>query len=58
MPFFTTKGLGKGTGLGLPLVYGIVKMHKGDVTVKSNSNPANGKTGTTFKIRIPRINSN
>ena len=58
MPFFTTKVLGKGTGLGLPLVYGIVKMHKGDVTVKSNNDPLKGQTGTNFKIRIPRINSN
>jgi signal transduction histidine kinase len=53
-PFFTTKGLGKGTGLGLPIIYGIVKMHKGDVTVKSNSDPAAGPTGTTFAITIPR----
>jgi iron only hydrogenase large subunit-like protein len=53
-PFFTTKGLGKGTGLGLPIIYGIVKMHKGDVTVKSNVYPAEGPTGTTFTITIPR----
>jgi signal transduction histidine kinase len=53
-PFFTTKGLGKGTGLGLPIIYGIVKMHKGDVTVKSNSDSAAGLTGTTFTITIPR----
>jgi len=53
-PFFTTKGLGKGTGLGLPIIYGIVKMHKGDVTVKSNIDPAAGPTGTTFTITIPR----
>ena len=53
-PFFTTKGLGKGTGLGLPIIYGIVKMHKGDVTVKSNIDQASGPTGTTFTITIPR----
>lgn len=58
MPFFTTKGLGKGTGLGLPLIYGIIKMHKGDISVKSNNDPLKGETGTSFKIRIPRINSN
>ena len=58
MPFFTTKGLGKGTGLGLPLIYGIIKMHKGDISVKSNNDPEKGETGTSFKIRIPRINSN
>ena len=53
-PFFTTKGPGKGTGLGLPIIYGIVKMHKGDINVKSNADPAKGPTGTTFTITIPR----
>ncbi len=53
-PFFTTKGLGKGTGLGLPLVYGIVKMHKGNITIESNGNSKKGQTGTTFKITLPR----
>jgi iron only hydrogenase large subunit-like protein len=53
-PFFTTKGIGKGTGLGLPIIYGIVKMHKGDVQVRSNIDPAAGPTGTTFTITIPR----
>lgn len=53
-PFFTTKPIGKGTGLGLAIIYGIVKMHKGDVTVSSNADPNAGPTGTTFKIRLPR----
>ncbi len=53
-PFFTSKQVGKGTGLGLPLVYGIVKMHKGQIAIESNSNPEKGPTGTTFKIKIPR----
>ncbi len=53
-PFFTTKEVGKGTGLGLPLCYGIVKMHKGKIDVKSNNDPEKGPTGTTFIIRIPR----
>jgi iron only hydrogenase large subunit-like protein len=53
-PFFTTKQPGKGTGLGLPLIYGIVKMHKGQVHVSSNDNPATGPTGTCFTISIPR----
>ena len=55
-PFFTTKGAGKGTGLGLPLAYGIVKMHKGSINVKSNNDPNQGSTGTTFTIRIPYVN--
>jgi len=54
-PFFTTKELGKGTGLGLPLVYGIVKMHKGRIEVKSNNDPSKGPTGTSFHISIPRV---
>ncbi len=53
-PFFTTKGVSKGTGLGLPLVYGIVKMHRGKIRIKSNTEPEKGKTGTTFKISIPK----
>jgi two-component system NtrC family sensor kinase len=53
-PFFTTKPVGKGTGLGLPLIYGIVKMHRGQIAVESNNNPEKGATGTTFKIKIPR----
>lgn len=53
-PFFTTKEVGKGTGLGLPLCYGIVKMHRGKIDVKSNNDPEKGSTGTTFTIRLPR----
>ncbi len=54
-PFFTTKQLGKGTGLGLPLVYGIVKMHKGQINVISNTDENNGATGTTFIIDVPKF---
>lgn len=53
-PFFTTKDLGKGTGLGLPQVHGIVKMHQGKINVKSNTEPEKGPTGTEFIITIPR----
>lgn len=53
-PFFTTKSIGKGTGLGLATAYGIVKMHKGQITVESNNDPAKGQTGTTFRIALPR----
>jgi nitrogen-specific signal transduction histidine kinase len=53
-PFYTTKGLGKGTGLGLATTYGIVKMHKGQITVETNADPAKGLTGTTFRIILPR----
>lgn len=53
-PFFTTKGVGKGTGLGLATAYGIVKMHKGQITLTSNTDLEKGPTGTTFTITIPR----
>lgn len=53
-PFFTTKGIGHGTGLGLATAYGIVKMHKGQITVESNDNLDKGQTGTTFNLVLPR----
>lgn len=54
-PFFTTKKIGKGTGLGLAVSYGIIKMHSGDIQVETNADPAVGPTGTTFTIRLPRM---
>ncbi len=53
-PFFSTKMPGKGTGLGLAVTYGIVKMHRGQIDVDSNANPDDGPTGTTFRVRFPR----
>ncbi len=53
-PFFTTKQIGKGTGLGLAVSYGIVKMHRGAITVESNADPETGPTGTLFKVTLPR----
>jgi iron only hydrogenase large subunit-like protein/nitrogen-specific signal transduction histidine kinase len=53
-PFFTTKSIGQGTGLGLATAYGIVKMHKGQITAESNTDSTRGPTGTRFKIVLPR----
>jgi iron only hydrogenase large subunit-like protein/nitrogen-specific signal transduction histidine kinase len=54
-PFFTTKNIGQGTGLGLATAYGVVKMHKGQISVESNNDPKKGPTGTRFKIVLPRM---
>jgi signal transduction histidine kinase len=47
-PFFTTKPVGKGTGLGLAITYGIIKMHRGQISVRSQMGQ-----GTTFTVQLP-----
>ena len=48
LPFFTTKDVGQGTGLGLPVVHGIVTSHNGSINVDSKVG-----RGTKFKIQLP-----
>jgi signal transduction histidine kinase len=47
-PFFTTKPVGQGTGLGLPISYGIIRNHQGEMEVRSKAGQ-----GTTFTITLP-----
>lgn len=47
-PFFTTKEVGKGTGLGLSITYGILKDHKGTISLDTSV-----KDGATFRIELP-----
>jgi two-component system NtrC family sensor kinase len=47
-PFYTTKEIGKGVGLGLYIVYGIIEQHKGKIEIKSEEG-----NGTTFTILLP-----
>ncbi len=51
-PFFTTKGVGKGTGLGLAVSYGIVQEHDGHIFVESLPGQ-----GTTFRVRLPTLSA-
>ena len=49
-PFYTTKGVGRGTGLGLAVSYGIVQEHSGHISVESTPG-----AGTIFRITLPTV---
>ncbi len=50
IPFFTTKDINQGTGLGLSVVHGIVTAHKGKIIIKSEL-----EKGSTFEIKLPSV---
>jgi signal transduction histidine kinase len=50
-PFFTTRPVGEGTGLGLPVVHGIIESLRGTITVESTTG-----VGSTFIVRFPLEN--
>jgi len=52
-PFFTTKKIGSGTGLGLAVSFGIIKMHQGKIEIVSNDDILVGPTGTSIIIKLP-----
>lgn len=58
-PFFTTKDVGKGTGLGMALVYSIIEEHYGHISiespVKETTYPGAGGRGTCVQVRLPKV---
>ena len=51
-PFFTTKGVGQGTGLGLSVTYGVVQEHHGKIECESEPDH-----GTSFNLTFPKVSA-